>query len=138
MMHKIAITLAATAFLAACQDTNVMPEAQDGRALFMQNCAVCHGEDAKGDGPMARGMAKPPKNLTLIKVRNKDSFPRARIMSVIDGYARSDMTGPSMPEFGALLEGDLIPFDSGDGIQTPTPRKLVALLEYLESIQAER
>jgi hypothetical protein len=48
------------------------------------------------------------------------------------------MAGPGMPEFGALLEGDLIPFDSGDGILTPTPRKLVALLEYIESIQVER
>jgi hypothetical protein len=43
-----------------------------------------------------------------------------------------------MPEFGDLLQGDLIPFDSGDGIQTPTPRKLVALVEYLETIQQTR
>ena len=137
-MRKIAIAFAGLTALGACQQGAEMPGPQDGRALFMENCAVCHGEDAKGNGQMARAMAKPPKNLTLIEVRNKDTFPRARIMSTIDGYARSDMSGPGMPEFGALLEGDLVPFDSGDGIQTPTPRKLVALLEYLESIQAKR
>jgi hypothetical protein len=87
---------------------------------------------------MARAMTKPPKNLTLIQVRHGDVFPKAKVMSIIDGYAKSDLAGPGMPEFGALLEGDLVPFDSGDGKMTPTPRRLVALLEYLESIQATR
>lgn len=115
-----------------------MPVAQDGKRLFMDNCATCHGADGTGNGPMARAMSQSPKNLTLIQVRHDDVFPRAKVMSTIDGYARSDLSGPGMPEFGELLEGDLIPFDSGDGIQTPTPRKLVALLEYIESIQATR
>lgn len=123
--------------LAACVE-NAMPQASDGRGLYMEYCASCHGATAIGDGPMARAMVKPPKNLTLIEVRHKDVFPRAKVMSIVDGYARSDLAGPGMPEFGALLEGDLIPFDSGDGILTPTPRKLVALVEYLESIQAKR
>lgn len=137
-MRKFLIAATGLMALGACQPANEMPGPSDGRALFMENCSVCHGENAKGDGQMARAMAKPPKDLTLIELRNKDKFPRAKIMSLIDGYARSDMSGPGMPEFGALLEGDLVPFDSGDGIQTPTPRKLVALLEYLESIQAKR
>ena len=115
-----------------------MPQPRDGRALFMANCAVCHGSDGKGDGPMARSMRTVPPNLTLIAVRNGGEFPRARVLSTIDGYARSNMDGPNMPEFGALLEGDLVPLDTGDGVLTPTPRKLVALLEYIESIQATR
>jgi mono/diheme cytochrome c family protein len=125
--------------LAACAPENAMPEASDGRSLYIRNCSVCHGPDARGDGPMARAMARAPKDLTLIAVRNGDRFPRAKVLSTIDGYARSTtMTGPGMPEFGELLRGDLIPYDSGDGRMTPTPRKLVALAEYLESIQATR
>ncbi len=123
--------------LAACQ-VSEMPQAQDGRGLYQANCAACHGANGKGDGPMARAMAKAPKDLTLIAVRHNNSFPKAKVMSIIDGYARSDMDGPGMPEFGVLLEGDEVPFDSGDGRQTPTPRKLVALLEYIESIQETR
>ena len=128
---------AMAAALAGCtEEPAEMPGPQDGAALYRQTCADCHGADARGGGPLAQEMEISPKDLTRISERNGGAFPRARIMSIIDGYARSDMTGPGMPEFGALLEGDLVPFDSGDGIQTPTPRKLVALLEYLESVQA--
>lgn len=136
-MKKTLISLCAVAAVAACVEAE-MPGAQDGKALYMENCAGCHGANGIGDGPMAESLSTAPKNLTLIKARNDGDFARAEVMSTIDGYARSDMSGPGMPEFGALLEGDLIPFDSGDGILTPTPRKLVALLEYIESIQVER
>ncbi len=129
----------AALFIGACAPEKAMPEASDGRSLYLRNCSICHGAQAKGDGPMARAMAKAPKDLTLIAVRNGDTFPRAKVLSTIDGYARSTrMTGPGMPEFGELLQGDLIPYDSGDGRMTPTPRKLVALAEYLESIQVAR
>lgn len=134
---SLMIASAAALLVVACTPEE-MPQASDGRALFMENCAICHGADAKGDGPMARAMARPPADLTLIAVRNKEVFPRAKVLSTIDGYAKSDMDAPNMPEFGALLEGDLVPLDTGDGVMTPTPRKLVALLEYIESIQAAR
>ncbi|MFD1341421.1 c-type cytochrome [Litorisediminicola beolgyonensis] len=137
-----ALAVIAATGLAGCVPeggpVTAMPEQSDGRALFLQYCAVCHGESAKGDGRMARSMAKPPKDLTLISLRHGDRFPRAKVMSIVDGYARSDLGGPAMPEFGELLSGDLVPFDSGDGKATPTPVKLVALVTYLESIQEHR
>ena len=140
MSNRVSLTVAtvATVLLGACMPENTMPQAADGRALFMENCAVCHGADAKGNGELARGLAKPPRDLTLIQLRHKDVFPRAKVMSIVDGYTRLASDRPGMPEFGALLEGDLVPFDSGDGRQTPTPRKLVALVAYLESIQQTR
>ena len=39
-----------------------------------------------------------------------------------------------MPEFGAQMSDDIVPVDI-DGVLTPTPRELAALLAYLESIQ---
>ena len=135
----ISLTFASCAalLLTACAPEE-MPAASDGRALFMENCAVCHGTDAKGDGTMARAMETAPPDLTLISVRNGGTFPVVKVLSTIDGYTKTSLSGPGMPEFGALLEGDLVPLDTGDGVLTPTPRKLVALLEYIESIQATR
>ncbi|SPF81903.1 cytochrome c4 [Pseudoprimorskyibacter insulae] len=123
--------------LVACTEAE-MPGPSDGQALFMNYCAACHGPTGNGKGPMAEGLNQAPKDLTLIAARHGGTFPRAKIMSIIDGYARSDQSLPGMPEFGALLESDLVPFDSGDGKLTPTPRNLVAILEYLETIQVSR
>jgi hypothetical protein len=57
-------------------------------------------------------------------------------MSTIDGYTRSRAGNTVMPEFGIDLQaGPLVYIDTGDGTKTPTPSRLVALAEYLRSIQ---
>ncbi|MGI9367266.1 MAG: c-type cytochrome [Ruegeria sp.] len=106
-----------------------MPTADEGVALFQDNCAGCHGSDVKGR-TLASGQTT--SDLTMIAARNDGAFPRAVVLSQIDGFGRSH--SQIMPEFGALLEGDLVPIEV-DGTLTPTPRPLAALLAYLESIQ---
>lgn len=144
-LKRGALAAGTLALVAGCQmdgtsggPAHRMPDANDGKAIYLEYCSACHGDTGVGDGPMARAMSKPPKNLTLLSVRHNDKFPKAKVMSIVDGYARSDLSGPGMPQFGELLAGDLVPFDSGDGLPTPTPRRLVALVEYLENIQKLR
>jgi len=36
------------------------PSARAGRAIYLQNCAPCHGETGKGDGPTAPELTAPP------------------------------------------------------------------------------
>src|SRR5262245_48315163 len=38
-------------------------ESLDGRMLYGQYCARCHGSDGRGDGPDAALFASPPSNL---------------------------------------------------------------------------
>jgi mono/diheme cytochrome c family protein len=33
---------------------------RQGEELFLEHCAVCHGEEGRGDGPAAKGMNPPP------------------------------------------------------------------------------
>lgn len=113
-----------------------MPESPEGAVLFAENCAVCHGKSGRGDGPWSAGMKPAPADLTQLAAGNNRPFPRARILSIIDGYDRTGLPGHDMPEFGLLLRGDTVPIDVGDGVFTPTPRPLAALLAYLESIQS--
>ena len=42
-----------------------VPAVARGAARFAQECASCHGAQARGDGPAAKSLAKPPANLAL-------------------------------------------------------------------------
>ena len=133
-MRAFGAALAGVVIAAACAPLD-MPEAPEGAMLFGENCAVCHGATGRGDGPWSAGMVPAPADLTRLGLANGGTFPRARILSVIDGYDRTGLPGQDMPEFGLLLRGDTVPVDVGDGVLTPTPRPLAALLVYLESLQ---
>jgi mono/diheme cytochrome c family protein len=56
-----------------------------GASLFQAHCAVCHGRDAKGGGPMAQSLKVSPPDLTRIAVRNGAHFPLARVQKIIAG-----------------------------------------------------
>ncbi len=109
-----------------------------GRALFMDHCTACHGADGTGGGAEALSRTLAVPDLTLIAARNGGVFPMAEVMSQIDGYTRARRGQISMPEFGLVLqEGPLVLYDSGDGIVSPTPARLIAVAEYLRAIQED-
>lgn len=115
--------------LAACVEEPI-----DGRTAYLENCASCHGLDGKGDGPMARGLTTAPPDLTMIASRNGGVFPTDQVMSTIDGLDRGEHFSAAMPEFGAGDMGATVIVEE-DGLGTPVPMQLLALAEYLESIQ---
>lgn len=117
--------------LAACA-----PEQKtvNGKAAFMSQCAACHGDGGAGNGPAAAGLTPPPANLTTIAARNGGVFPSDRVMSAIDGFNRGQHFSDAMPRFG---DGDMGPLvmTAEDGNPVPVPAELLALSNYLESIQ---
>lgn len=127
--------LAALGLLAACLPTgrDTADKPPTGAEDFATYCSGCHGADGTGNGPDAAGLPTRPANLTTIAARNGGSFPMTRVMAQIWGYAQEN--GRVMPRFAPLLDSDLVLFDSGDGIETPTPLRLVQLGEYVASIQ---
>lgn len=130
--------LASFALVAAgCAAVVSMPEPPEGRALYAEYCAACHGPGGRGDGPLAGESGLAPPDLTRIAAREGGDFPRAEVLSTIDGYTRGQAHGLQMPEFGDLLMGETVPVDTGDGRLSPVPRPLAALLVYIESIQGE-
>ena len=129
---RLLFALIACAATAACVQTE--PEIS-GQAAFMESCAGCHGTDARGAGAVGQTLDKVPPDLTGLSARNGGVFPRDYVMSTIDGLTRRPHFSPDMPEFGAGDMGDTTIVENADGTGTPVPERLLALAEYLESLQ---
>ncbi|WP_377512476.1 c-type cytochrome [Octadecabacter sp. R77987] len=131
---RYATIIIATLALAGCvaQSTDVSIEA--GAVAFQQDCAACHGTDARGEGDFGRELIRVPPDLTTMTQRYGGQYPRDFVMSTIDGYTRGEHFSAAMPEFGAGDMGATVIVEQ-DGIGTPVPARLLALSNYLESIQ---
>lgn len=135
MRHPLLI-LSLSLALGACVERETQPS---GSEDFAGYCAACHGMSGKGDGEGATALGRKPADLTQLSAKNGGVFPGTQVMAKIWGYTgaapgRQDAGSP-MPEFGPLLQGDLVPYDGGDGIATPTPVRLVQITEYLKALQ---
>jgi hypothetical protein len=67
---------------------NLSGWAQDsdiGKLEYQTSCAVCHGIDGKGTGPLANELKTKPSDLTMIAKRNNGVFPFNRVYETIDG-----------------------------------------------------
>lgn len=132
-MQKTWILAVAALAVAGC----VKEAPVSGKRLYAENCASCHGPKGQGDGPFAKDLLMPPSDLTALSENNGGEFPRNYVISTMDGYARGEHFSGAMPEFGIKLAGKDVILETGDGVVTPTPAPLVALANYLESLQAE-
>ncbi len=106
-----------------------------GQAAFMDKCAACHGADGRGSLAMGLSLSPHAPDLTGLSAANGGEFPRDYVMSTIDGYTRGTHVRGVMPEFGAGDLGRTVIVENPDGTGTPVPVVLLALADYLESLQ---
>ncbi len=128
-MLRIVLAALVLSAPAAAQD------APDGRQLYVNACAGCHGAEGIGDGPVAELLSLPVPDLTRLASRNDGEFPRLEVIHVIDGRTGIRAHGGPMPVFGALITGQPGIEDAPDGSPVFADRRILALTDYLESIQ---
>jgi mono/diheme cytochrome c family protein len=134
MKHALPfLSLFAALALGACMMAGG-PAMPTGAQDFADYCAGCHGVSGKGNGELAATLSRRPADLTGLARRNGGTFPTTRVMAKIWGYT-GGKGGEVMPNFGPLLDSDMVPYDGGDGIMSPTPIRLVQIAEHLQSIQ---
>ena len=134
MLGRATLAILATAGAAFAQE----PSVEDGRDLFLNHCARCHGTDATGTGPMAEILAIATPDLTRLAARNDGVFPLEAVARQIDGRDPVLAHGGEMPAFGPFLDADehvTLRLPSGQSMMTALP--LADLLAYLESVQGE-
>jgi len=84
--------------LIACAGT--APSVNAGRALYASNgCASCHGSSGRGDGPIAKTLAPPPRDLRDLKAFRNGTDTSSIAATLADGLL-SD--GGRMPRFSHL------------------------------------
>ncbi|MFN6951698.1 MAG: cytochrome c, partial [Albidovulum sp.] len=86
-------------------------------------------------GPMSDLISIPVPDLTRIAVRNGGVFPWLRVVHLIDGRTGLRGHGGPMPLFGALFAGDTAAADAPDGTPVITSARVLALTDYLATIQ---
>ena len=97
-----AVVTSSATTTAAAQLTALDPVAVSrGEQLFAQNCVVCHGPGAKGDGPGAASLSSVPADLTgghsLMHSDEDYSY-----------WVENGIAGTDMPAFGDTLDQDQI------------------------------
>jgi high-affinity iron transporter len=71
-----------------------------GRVLFLQSCALCHGERGDGQGLRREGLTRPPRDFSDPAWRQSTS-PRRVFFAVREG-----IKGTAMPAWPGLSEED--------------------------------
>ena len=123
------------AHLTAAQEPGSQPAVSSaiasGRTTFRQFCGPCHGVSAKGDGPVGRLLLTKPADLTQLRRRHQDEFPRTILeqMLLLGTRMETEAHGSEqMPIWGPV-------FRNIDTNESVVKERVANLLAYLESIQ---
>jgi len=103
-----------------------------GKEMFLEYCAACHGQDAKGGGPAATALKKRPADLTQLSAHNGGKFPDNRVALYIEGQDVVASHGSrDMPVWGSI-------FRSMSASKEVTALRISNLTDYIRSLQAAK
>jgi mono/diheme cytochrome c family protein len=104
----------------------------DGKQMYTNYCAPCHGNDGRGGGPVAPALNQKPIDLTTLTKTNGGKFPASHVVSVLE-------FGSEMPAHGSALMPVWGPVLSKMDQQRPDQRllRISNLSEYLRSMQTK-
>jgi mono/diheme cytochrome c family protein len=135
LFGKAAIGCALAALVAGYCAAQQKPEKAalaPGAKLYRENCAVCHGNDGKGNGPPppSSGFTEPPPDLTTLARRHDGKFPDAYVDSVLRNGIWAPDHGPTeMPVWGVIFKA------TTKADETKINQRIKSLIDYLRSIQ---
>ena len=100
-----------------------------GQEIYKQHCAVCHGNDLKGNGPAPRPFRQETPDLTTLS-RRHDGFPDAYVSNVLRNGVKIAAHGPAeMPIWGTTFR------EAEELNESQVTRRITSLIDYLKSKQ---
>lgn len=109
-----------------------------GKREFENNCAVCHGSDAKGKGVYNNFLKTDAPDLTTLAKRNGGVFPVANTFEIIEGAGKGHGTR-DMPIWGQeykVRAGEYyvdVPYNP----QAFVSGRILVLIEHLNKLQVK-
>jgi mono/diheme cytochrome c family protein len=111
-----------------------------GKMQYDNYCAVCHGSDGKGNGPMKRNLVAAVPDLTVLAGSNRGVFPFDRVYQTIDGRREISAHGTrDMPIWGrAFNTQSSLYFENYPlaDIESNARSRMLALTEYVYRLQS--
>ena len=107
---------------------------------FLTYCSGCHGDDARGRGPIAIELKTKPADLTRISERNGGSFDREAVYRRIEGLDMPLSHGTAeMPIWGAWFVhqavGEGVLLEDAKTAAKQATQRINNLVKYLETLQ---
>ena len=102
----------------------------EGKDLYREYCAVCHGVDAKGGGPAAAALKRNPTDLTQLARRNGGTYPKLAVKMSITNNGAIEHGTVEMPIWGSVFSNTGQDKDLGD-------MRIMSLINYIGEIQAK-
>lgn len=127
----MALTLVAGAALAQAGKTDV------GKREYDENCAVCHGNNGKGNGPYRELLQRSPADLTTLTKRNGGVFPVSRMYETIEGANVPSHGSREMPIWGLTYRVRAAEYymDTRYDPEVYVRSRILALIEYINRLQ---
>lgn len=107
-----------------------MPDVASGKKTYMEYCAACHGDDAKGVGPTASALRTPPPDLTTLAKQHAGKFPAEYVSKIVRfGKPIQAHGSADMPVWGPI-------FNVRDKFSDLAVRRRIKdLCDYLATLQ---
>ena len=95
--------LTALAAMLSLLTASAFADIRNGKNLYQSRCAICHGENAKGNGPLAHKSTPPSPDLTTTAFRQRLANYPGLIVSSIVLRPNGDLIPRTLRENGIKL-----------------------------------
>lgn len=104
----------------------------DGKQMFTNYCAPCHGIDGRGHGPVASALKAPATDLTELSNGNNGKFPSAHVFAVLKfGVENASHGSSEMPVWGKVFA------NMSRVNKSESEQRSNNLVRYLQTIQVK-
>lgn len=143
-MRIINLTMSLLAGAIVSQSPVQAQEMTLGQFEYQNSCVACHGTSGKGDGPVTdflSGAVVP--DLTMLQSNNGGVFPVTAVYETVEGSDVASAHGTrDMPIWGDQFRQRAMrardpQFSGSESIEDFAQARILALIEYLSSIQAQ-